>query len=289
MQYKDREGRILGGDDGQDKLLQRLYGSLAGRTLLKPFVQPAMSKAGGFLLSRKVSRIAVKPFIKSKGIRMDEYEKTAFDSYNDFFTRKIKPEARPVDMNPSHLIAPCDSKLTAYTIDENSVFEIKGSPYTVESLTKSKKLAEKFSGGTLLLFRLTVDDYHHYCYIDDGDKSENHHIGGVLHTVNPAALEQVPVYKENSRCLSILKSRNFGPVLMIEVGALMVGRIVNHCEAAAVRRGEEKGYFEFGGSTVILCFKKGRIAPDEDILRNSAEGLETRVLMGEKIGTARKL
>lgn len=287
MEYKDREGRILGSDDGQDRLLERLYGSRTGRTIVRMLIRPGVSKAGGWLLDRGVSKVAVGPFVRSKGICLDDYEKQSFSSYNDFFTRKIKVESRPVDQTPEAFIAPCDSKLTVHSIDESARFMVKGTEYTMESLTRSKKLAAKYAGGQLLLFRLTVDDYHRYCYVDDGEKSENHYIDGVFHTVNPAACQRYPVYKENSRCISILKSVHFGVLLMIEVGALMVGKIVNHEDGkAAVLRGEEKGYFAFGGSTVILCLKKDQVMIDEDILVNSREGYETRVMQGERIGIA---
>lgn len=287
MKYKDREGNLIGADDGQDRFLSRLYGSRTGRTLVRLLIRPGVSKACGWLLDRRVSRMAVGPFVRSKGIRLDEYEKQDFCSYNDFFTRKIKAGLRPVDMTPEALTAPCDSRLTVYAIDEDARFTIKGTSYTMESLTRSRKLARKYAGGQLLLFRLTVDDYHHYCYVDDGEKSESHYIDGVFHTVNPAACETCPVYKENSRCISFLKSAHFGVILMMEVGALMVGKIVNLDDGRAkVRRGDEKGYFAFGGSTVILCLKKGRAVMDSDILANSREGCETRVLQGTRIGTA---
>ena len=284
MRCKDREGNFIGEDDGQDKLLEKLYGSKAGRQLVKVLIRPSVSKVGGWILDRKISTAAIRPFVKANGIVMEDYEKNRFDSYNDFFTRRVRPERRPVDMNPYHLIAPCDSKLTAYQITENTEFTIKNTVYSMESLTRSKKLAGKYRGGYLLLFRLTVDDYHRYCYVDQGKKSSNHIINGVFHTVNPIANDHYPIYKENTRCISFLKSENFGTLMMIEVGALMVGKIVNYHEEKMVERGEEKGRFEFGGSTIILCLKKDRAEIDTDILENSRQGIETKVRYGEKIG-----
>ncbi|WP_419023944.1 phosphatidylserine decarboxylase [Emergencia sp.] len=284
MRCKDREGNFIGEDDGQDKLLEKLYGSKAGRQLVKVLIRPSVSKVGGWILDRKISTAAIRPFVKANGIVMEDYEKNRFDSYNDFFTRRVRPERRPVDMNPYHLIAPCDSKLTAYQITENAEFTIKNTVYSMESLTRSKKLAGKYRGGYLLLFRLTVDDYHRYCYVDQGKKSSNHIINGVFHTVNPIANDHYPIYKENTRCISFLKSENFGTLMMIEVGALMVGKIVNYHEEKMVERGEEKGRFEFGGSTIILCLKKDRAEIDTDILENSRQGIETKVRYGEKIG-----
>ena len=107
---------------------------------------------------------------------------------------------------------------------------------------------------------------------------------GVYHTVNPVANDMIPVYRENHREYTMIRSRNFGDVIQMEVGALMVGRITNHHGAAKVTRGQEKGYFEFGGSTIVLLFEKDRVVIDDDIIKNTKNGFETRVLMGDKIG-----
>ncbi len=272
---------------GQDKFLARLYGSAAGRMLLKPLVSPVISRAAGWFLSTRLSKVFIQPFIKSNHIDMSQFEEGPFRSYNEFFSRKIRPGARPMCMEPDALIAPCDSKLTALPITEASVFTLKHTPYTVESLLRSPELAGKYQGGYALIFRLTVDDYHRYCYISDGRKEDNVRIPGVLHTVNPIANDYFPIYKENAREYSLLHTESFGDVLMMEVGALLVGRIVNHHQAASVRRGQEKGYFQFGGSTVILLLAKDAAVIDPDILANTREGLETVVRMGERIGTAR--
>ena len=268
----------------QDSFLARLYGSAAGRLLLKPLVSPVVSRVAGAFLNTRLSTVLIKPFIRNKGIDMTEYEEVRYHSYNEFFSRKIRRECRMVDMDPAHLIAPCDSKLTVLPITADSIFTLKHTAYTVESLLRSEALAKKYEGGYALIFRLTVDDYHRYCYIADGQKGENVHIPGVLHTVNPVANDYFPIYKENAREYSILHSAVFGDVLMMEVGALLVGRIVNHHQVASVRRGEEKGYFQFGGSTVVLLVEKYRVQIDEEILRNSNAQLETVVKMGECIG-----
>ena len=131
-----------------------------------------------------------------------------------------------------------------------------------------------------------MDDYHRYCYIDDGKKSRNYRISGVFHTVNPAAGDVLPIYKENTREFSLLKSRHFKTVVMMEVGALMVGRITNYHGACLVKRGEEKGKFEFGGSTVILLFQDGAVRIDDRLIHNTEKGYETIVRMGERIGEA---
>ena len=283
---KHRDGSIADYSNGQNKLLGMLYGSAAGRLLLRPLISPAVSRAAGKLLSSGLSRILISPFIRQNHIDMDQYEAVRYRSYNEFFARKIRSELRPIDKNAHHLISPCDSKLTVMKITDNCRFRLKHTEYTIDRLLQNELLAARYRNGYALIFRLTVDDYHRYCYICDGRKGENIHIPGVLHTVNPIANDHYPIYKENTREYSILHSDVFGDVLMMEVGALLVGRIVNHHEQAAVVRGQEKGFFQFGGSTVVLLFQSDKVVIDKDILRNSLENIETIVHMGEKIGTS---
>ena len=120
-----------------------------------------------------------------------------------------------------------------------------------------------------------------------GRRSHERIINGVFHTVQPIAFEHCPVYKENTRKYCIIKTKEFGTILMMEVGALMVGRITNYEEAGTVRKGQEKGKFEFGGSTIILLLQKDAAVLDSDLIRNTEEGYETIVKMGERIGTAK--
>lgn len=284
MIWRDRNGNLVPGDDGQDRLLEWMYGTRPGRLLVKLMIRPGVSRAAGWLLDRRVSALAVRPFIRKNHICMDDFEQRRFRSFNDFFTRRVLPGKRPVDDAPAHLIAPCDSKLTVYNIRPDSRFRVKGTEYTLEGLLQSKELAETFLGGTLLLFRLTVGDYHRYTYIDSGFVTGSTRIPGVFHTVNPAAASRCPIYRENTREYSLLESLQFGTVLQMEVGAAMVGRIVNAPGSRNVRRGEEKGRFEFGGSTVIVLLQKGRAILDADLLRNTAQDAETVVRLGERIG-----
>lgn len=284
MIWRDRNGNLVPGDDGQDRFLEWMYGTRPGRLLVKLMIRPGVSRAAGWLLDRRVSALAVRPFIRKNHICMDDFEQRRFRSFNDFFTRRVLPGKRPVDDAPAHLIAPCDSKLTVYAIRSDSRFRVKGTEYTLEGLLQSKELAETFLGGTLLLFRLTVGDYHRYAYIDSGFVTGSTRISGVFHTVNPAAASRCPIYRENTREYSLLESQQFGTVLQMEVGAAMVGRIVNAPGSRNVRRGEEKGRFEFGGSTVIVLLQKGRAILDADLPRTTAQDAETVVRLGERIG-----
>lgn len=286
MAYADRSGNTYEYDDLQDRVLKYLYGSMPGRVLIKQLAKPWVSKLAQILLSSGFSRIFIPFFIKWKKIDMKDYENKKYTSFNDFFIRKIIRSRRIIDQSPNHFISPCDGKLSVYPIGRDTRFMVKNTSYTLRSLLRNRNLADHYEDGTLLVFRLSVDDYHRYCYIDSGMKSKNFRIKGVFHTVNPIAHETVPVFKENTREYTILSSRNFGRLLVMEVGALLVGKIVNYHEKAYVMRGEEKGRFEFGGSTIIVCIEKGRVIIDNDIMENSMKGIETKVKMGEKIGAA---
>lgn len=290
MKYIDREGRVTTEDSGQDRLLRWMYTHTMGRGLIRLLIRPSVSRAGGWLLGRSWSRCLIRPFVRHNDIDLSCCRKQKFSSYNDFFTRQIKPECRSLEGDEQTLVSPCDGKLSVYPIlqgeDGTGRFRIKDTLYTVESLLRSAKLAKRYEGGAACIFRLTVDDYHRYCYIDDGIKSRNVRIPGVFHTVNPAANDVLPIYKENTREYSLLKSCHFKTVLMMEVGALMVGRITNYDGACEVRKGEEKGRFEFGGSTIILLFQKGAVNLDASLISNTEKGYETRVKMGERIGEA---
>lgn len=285
MAWKNRAGEWVPGDEGQDALLEWMYGTAPGRVLTGILVKPWVSRAAGWVMDSPLSKVAIGPFIRKNHIDMSQFEERNFRSFNDFFTRHLRPGARPLDGNPGHLVSPCDSKLSVYPIGAGSRFPVKGRDYTMEELVKDEALARRFYGGTLLLFRLTVGDYHRYGCMEQGNLGETVHIPGVYHTVNPAAAARVPIYKENTREYALLETEHLGTVLQMEVGATMVGRIVNHPGSRPVTRGQEKGYFAFGGSTVIVCLEKGKAQIDTDILKNTAEDIETVVKFGEKIGT----
>lgn len=282
---KDRNGRIIESDSSQDKALDFLYNTISGRLLLKILTAPIISRIAGIFMDSPLSVPIIKPFIRKSNINLSEYHKKKYTSFNDFFTRKIRPELRPIDMSAESLVSPCDSKLTVYKINNKSIFRIKNSYYRISDLLRNDFIAKRYKGGYCMIFRLCVDDYHRYCYIDNGTKTENVHINGELHTVNPIALEKYNIYKRNSREYTILHTENFGDVVYVEVGAMLVGRIKNHhLHTHTVVKGAEKGMFEYGGSTVVLLFEKNTVSVDSDILADSAKGFETVVRYGEKIG-----
>ena len=288
MKLKHRDGTDIIRKDSQETILHILYGTVLGRLLLKPLLLPPVSRLAGLFLSSSLSKPLIPLFIRQHSIDVSHFTKTEFHSYNDFFSRKIRPELRPIDKTPAHFISPCDSKLTVLPITSSGTFTLKHTRYTVSSLLKNSKLAQDYLGGYAMIFRLTVDDYHRYCYVSDGTPSAPVKIPGIFHTVNPIANDYFPLSKENTREYSILHTDLFGDLLLMEVGALLVGKIVNHPVTHPVKRGQEKGYFQFGGSTVVILVKKDVLQMDSDILENSARGIETIVRLGEKIGRKKR-
>ena len=279
----DRAGNEIAADGGQERFLAFLYNNAFGRVLLKLMCRRFVSDLGGAYMRSRLSKRRIKKAVEQNRIDMSEYEPAEYRSFNDFFTRRIRPEARPVNPDPKAVIAPADSKLTVCDITEDGEYEIKGCRYTAAALLGGGEAARPFYGGKMFIYRLTVDNYHRYCYPDSGRELEHRFIPGILHTVNPIALEKHDVFGKNCREYTLLETDNFGKVAFVEVGAMMVGRINNsHPETFA--RGEEKGYFSFGGSTIAVCYAKGSVQPDADIAKNSANGTETAVKYGEKTG-----
>lgn len=284
MDYIDLQGKKVSNITNQDKILSFLYTNIFGRMLLKPLIQPQVSKLAGRYLSSAHSKWLISKFIERNEINMDIYEECDYSSFNDFFTRKIKPDCRPVPEDLDVLISPCDCLATVYPIQENTTFSIKNTEYTLRSLLRSPRLAKRFRGGYAYVLRLTVEDYHRYLYSVSGKQSKNYHIDGTFHTVNPIANDYLPIYKENTREYTVIRSKEFGDVLQMEVGALLVGKISNHKQSTVVTRGEEKGFFEYGGSTIVVLTQKGRVTPRSDLLTNSKNGYETKVLQAHPLG-----
>lgn len=271
-----------------NKFLRFLYYTVPGRTLLKGVSCPVVSKTVGAFLSSPLSHPVEKVFERHYGIDLSQYEDTKYRSFNDCFTRRMKPELRPVDMSESALIAPCDGLLSAYRIRDGIVIPAKQSRYTIEKLVGSREDAAQFCDGICLVFRLCVYHYHRYCFVDDGKVIKTRKIKGKLNTVRPLALETVPVFTENCREVSIIESENLGHMAQIEIGALLVGKISNHEHHGEAVRGKEKGLFLYGGSTIILLLEKNRAEIPEEYFRAADEGMEISFNMGETLGKITK-
>ena len=262
--------------------LDFLYNNFVGRIFLGIAVSPFVSNIYAWKNSKKSSAKKIPAFIRDHNINMSDYEDREYKSFTDFFTRKIRYGKRPVDMKPESLISPADSKLLVYEIEKDTTLRIKGRTYTVDEILADSENAKEFAGGYALVFRLTVDDYHRFCYPDKGCLISKRMIKGKLHTVSPVSKNH-KIYMENTRQVNLLKTEKFGTIAYIEVGAMLIGRIVDN-GTDVFEKGQEKGYFEPGGSTVIILVKNVEI--DKDIMEQSASGIETKVRYGERIGRA---
>lgn len=284
--------------------LRFLYDTGPGRLCLRLLTRRWVSRLAGAFLSTGLSRAMVPGFVRRNGIDMSDYEPRQYSSFNDFFTRQLKSDARPIDRADDALVAPCDSRVSVYDIDPDCRLRIKGQQYTVaqllgfgeepgadeppagpdDPLAALDALAQGFNGGTALVFRLCVDDYHRYCYFDDCSQGDRVFIPGRLHTVRPGALARVQVFARNCREYCVLDTAHFGRAVQVEVGAMMVGRICNLHGPGDYRRGQEKGMFQFGGSTVVLLLEKGRARLNPALEAVRGRDTEVRVLLGQRIG-----
>ncbi len=266
-----------------DGSVRFLYGTALGRGLLKAVQTLHLDRLAVWYLRSRLSRPYIAKFARKNGIPLSEAELKSFPTYRDFFLRERAP--RPADPAPAHLISPCDGWLSTFPVTEGCSFAIKGSRYQVADLLNDPALAERYRGGTCLVFRLCAYDYHHYSYIDDGLQGQNHYIEGRLHSVQPIACEHYPVFTLNRRSWCRMDTANFGPVIQTEIGALVVGGIVNQ-PAGPMVRGREKGYFDLCGSTITLLFEKGRVELLSEFAEETTGGREVRVAQGQWIGTA---
>lgn len=262
-------------------IVRFLYGTTLGRLILKGILSSHVDRLVANFLWTKYSKPLIRWYAKQHNIPMEKGRE--FISFRDFFVR-TRPHI-PIDLEPDHLICPCDGYLSAHPIRSDSSFAIKGSYYQLKDLLQDEELCENYHGGDCLIFRLCASDYHHYCYIDDGYQGENHYIPGILHSVQPIACETYPVYTLNRRVWTLLATEHFGPVIQTEIGALIVGGILNEREKARFWKGMEMGHFELAGSTIVLLFEKGNVQLLPHLAQALADGGEVRVCQGMWIGS----
>ncbi|MCP4748444.1 MAG: phosphatidylserine decarboxylase [Desulfobacteraceae bacterium] len=271
------------------KWMELLYANSIGRRVTCLLLsRRSVSRFYGWLQVRAFSHRQIIPFVESYDIDLKEAVMPAggFRSFNDFFIRHLKPGARPVNRSPDRFVSPADSRLLVLEITRNFSHQVKGFQMTLPELLGGADIGNNYQGGLCLCFRLAPSDYHRFGYVEDGEQGPVHSQPGMYHSVNPLALRHKPdVLALNFRQWCHIKTKNWGTLIQIEIGAMMVGSIIQHnCSGGPVRRGEEKGYFQFGGSTVLVIVKPDRVIIDEDIMRHSAKGIETRVRYGEAIG-----
>jgi phosphatidylserine decarboxylase len=275
-----QEERIFGGN-----ALPRIYETLHGRVLLESLLKRApFNHLYGALQRSPRSRGKIERFVRELGIDASEAELplSAYRSLDDFFTRRLKPGARPVDAGPEHLVTPGDGRLLAF--EAVDVLRVKGSQVSLDVLLGDAALAARFRGGAVFVLRLAPADYHRFHFPDSGIASPSRELPGPLHSVHPIALGAGAPSFANKRAVSLLASPVFGDLAIVEVGALCVGTIVQTYAPGHVARGQEKGTFRFGGSTIVLLALPGAVRPDADLLESTSGGVETFVKMGTRIG-----
>lgn len=283
-----------------DKSVEFLYGNKFGKCILEFILAIKVPKMLGAFLRSPLSHFYIQKFIAKNGIDMSDFQDyievnpngtKKFKSFNDFFTRKKPNSSLTFDSEQTHLISPSDSFLSIYKITEDAKFHIKKFDYSLEDFFDNNEVGKQFIGGDCLVFRLCATDYHRYCYIDSGkhvgENGKNHFLEGKLYSVQPKAYENFRIYTKNRRSWTILETENFGSVAQIEVGAFSVGGIVNKFgntgETETFKKGEEKGYFDLHGSTIVMLFQKDKIQLKDEILESWKNG-EVKVKYGEFIG-----
>lgn len=270
-------------DEQTNSALSLLYNNVIGRFFLLILTRKWVSNLGALYLKSPLSKRRIKRMLKKKKINLNEYQEKEYRSFNDFFMRKKKEPLKDMDNNHEYFLSPADARLTVYKIDDNTCLNIKNSKYTVEELLQDKALATNYQGGYCLVYRLCVEDYHHYHYIDDCKLRLQKKIPGLLHTVQPISFKKYKVFSENAREYNVLETTNFGTIVQMEIGALLVGKICND-DILDISRGSEKGHFEFGGSTIVILVEKDKVVIDEDIMENSLKEIETKISLLEKVG-----
>ena len=279
--------KVFGG-----KTLAFLYGG----SRLGNFFKNCISKNSfassfmGFWYNLSLTKRNILPFIEKYAVDPKEFllKSEDFVSFNDFFTRKLKPEARPIAS--SDAVIPADARYWFYeNMTDNTDFLVKGERLNQNILIANDALAKEFEGGAALIARLCPSDYHRFHFPVDCIPGEPKLINGPLFSVNPIAIQQnIRYLTENKRILTILKSPLFGKIAYIEIGATSVGSIKEtYTPNVPVLKGSEKGYFEFGGSSLILLFQKNAISFSPDLVQATKNGYEIRCLMGQKMGLAK--
>lgn len=279
-----------------DAFIRFLYCSFAGQKFGNLLTNKFVSQAYGAYQDLPVSHRKVRPFIDKFQIDIDLYEpgsrpasdpRDSYKNFNEFFIRRFKLGKRQFVTEPHRMAAFAEARYVGFSaIEEKRTYPVKGNYLLAKDLIGNEQVAKIFDGGPLLIARLCPVDYHRYHYPDNGKVLDNFRMPGAYDSVNPLALRyKNQIFIKNERHVSILQTENFGRLAYIEVGAICVGKIVqSHRWNKPFARGEEKGYFLFGGSTVIVVGEKGAWRPSDDILKNTDQGIETYLHLGQEVG-----
>ena len=268
--------------------LKWAYGNPLGKLALHAFVKrPFFSKWYGRKMDNPTTKSKVQPFIQDYGMNVDDFLEPAesYQTFNEFFYRKLKPAARPIA--DSAIVFPADGRHLGFenAEDVGGVF-IKGQSWDLEKLIDDPALYQRFKGGSLVLSRLCPVDYHRFHFPAAGVPSETTIINGPLFSVSPIALRQNLGYMwQNKRTRTLLETPDHGTILIMEIGATCVGSIhQTYTAGKPVEKGEEKGYFAFGGSSTITIFEPAKVTLASDLLEHSAQQQELYTLIGDAMG-----
>ena len=273
-----------------DKSLRWTYGTLAGKLALHTLVKRSwFSHWYGWQMNRPGTRRKIEPFIEAYGLDVNEFlrQPDEFKNFNEFFFRKLKQEARPIDTRPSSVVFPADGRhLCIPDLSRCGGLFVKGEMFDLKELLRDVELADRYANGSLLLSRLCPVDYHRFHFPVGGIAGATQLLNGPLFSVNPIALRQnIKILATNKRTLMKLKTETAGTVLLMEIGATCVGGIQQTYEPeSSMNKGDEKGFFRFGGSSTIVIFEPGRVVFDDDLVEQSARHRELYARMGDSMG-----
>ena len=264
---------------------------LGALTLHAMVKRPFFSAWYGRRMSSPQSAARVAPFIDRYGLNPADFAETpeSFRSFNEFFYRKLKPAARPIDPDEAAAVFPADGRHLGFqrASDISGVF-VKGQRFNLPELLGDDALAARYADGALILSRLCPVDYHRFHFPTAGVPGDTREIGGPLFSVNPIALRQRLSYLwTNKRVITPLATRRFGTVLLMEIGATCVGTIGQTFNPGQpVAKGAEKGYFAFGGSSTITLFEPRTVKLASDLLEHSASLTELYAQVGSRMADA---
>jgi len=289
IKYIDRRtGDLITESPPGESLLKLLYYNPLGKLSLHLLVKrKIISSIYGRMMNAPGSVSRIEQFVQELGIDMSEAVKSIdeFSCFNDFFYRKLKPDARPIEEG---LVSPADGKLLAFKkVEDVQKFFIKGQSFTLDRFLGNQDLADKYRNASLLIFRLAPNDYHRFHFPYSGIASGVTQIKGSYYSVSPYAIKHnfAQVFCENKREYMTLKTVDKNDILLVPVGATMVGTIIEtYSPDTQIVKGDEMGYFAFGGSTVVMLVDQRSVVIDNDIINNTKNKLETAVKMGERIG-----
>ena len=252
-----------------------------------------MSTIYGKFMDSRFSRWLIPKFIRKYQIELTECEKKIyeFQNFNDFFYRKLVAHSRSIDSSSDTIISPADGKILVYhNISDHQTFNIKNNYFDIAKILEYNEIVKKYNNSSLAIIRLSPLDYHRFHFPLAGLPGTTQEITGKYYSVSPLALFYKPqIFNENHRTFCEIDNHLLGNFLFVEVGATFVGSIKQtYSPLHEVYKGEEKGYFKFGGSTIILIFPHKTIEFDDDLVKNTSLNLETYIRMGERIGKIKK-